>query len=80
MSFEEGLGALNGLEITNHEPNSIGGLKGHLARRFFHISLAIIPWLYYAKGEAIGERIGITPNQFVSIVLLSCDCWRILEG
>ena len=70
-------------EITNHESNSIGGLKGHLARRFFHISLAIIPWLYYAKGEAIGERIGITPNQFVSIVLLLAivgEYWRLRSG
>ncbi|MBJ23536.1 MAG: hypothetical protein CMB64_02585 [Euryarchaeota archaeon] len=35
--------------------NTIGGTKGHLLRRAFHISMIIFPFLYYWYGHQIAE-------------------------
>jgi len=55
----------------DHVKHSVGGTGGHIFRRFFHISMALIPWIYYVHGEAIGEMLSIEPIQFVSAVGIS---------
>ena len=55
----------------DHVKHSVGGTGGHIFRRLFHISMALIPWIYYVHGEAIGEMLSIEPIQFVSAVGIS---------
>ncbi len=47
MSGEEAV------ELTDPMELSVGGKGGHLLRRTFHISMSILPWLYYWEGENI---------------------------
>ena len=49
---------------------SVGGMRAHLARRTFHLSMAFLPWLFHEHGNDIGEQIGITKEKFVSIVII----------
>ncbi len=52
---------------VDHVKHSVGGRSGHIFRRFFHISMAAIPWLYYVHGEALANIASLTPIQFVSL-------------
>tara|TARA_B100001179_G_C18421850_1_gene330649 strand:+ start:23 stop:664 length:642 start_codon:yes stop_codon:yes gene_type:complete len=52
----------------DHVKHSVGGRKGHIFRRIFHISMIAIPWLYYTHGEAIGDLASLSPTQFISVV------------
>ena len=54
---------------ADHVKHSVGGMSGHLLRRATHLSLAFIPWLYYWHGETIAGFIGISPRDFVIIVV-----------
>jgi len=57
------------LNINDHVPASVGGLRGHIFRRLIHISMMIIPFLYYWNGTAISNFFfELEPKQFVSIV------------
>ena len=31
---------------VDHVKHSVGGKSGHIFRRFFHVGMAAIPWLY----------------------------------
>lgn len=52
----------------DHVKHSVGGLGGHALRRGVHLSLAIIPYLYYWRGESVSGIVSLTPNQFVWLV------------
>jgi hypothetical protein len=52
---------------VDHVKHSVGGRSGHIFRRFFHMSMAAIPWLYYVHGEALANIASLTPTQFVSL-------------
>ena len=54
---------------ADHVKHSVGGLGGHIFRRAVHISLAVVPWLYYWHGESISGLINMTPNEVVFAVL-----------
>ncbi len=54
---------------ADHVKHSVGGFSGHLLRRITHVSLAIIPWLYYWHGEEIAGKVGTTAQYFAFIVL-----------
>ncbi|MEC8720823.1 MAG: hypothetical protein VXX50_00160 [Candidatus Thermoplasmatota archaeon] len=57
------------LNINDHVPASVGGLRGHIFRRLIHIAMMIIPFLYYWNGTAISNFFfELEPKQFVSIV------------
>ena len=43
------------VELTDPLEHSVGGRGGHLLRRGFHISMIILPWMYYWKGEQITD-------------------------
>jgi hypothetical protein len=52
---------------VDHVKHSVGGRSGHIFRRFFHMGMAVIPWLYYVHGEALADIASLTPIQFVSL-------------
>ncbi len=54
---------------ADHVIHSVGGFPGHLLRRITHVSLAIIPWIYYWHGEAIAGKVGSTAQHVAFIVL-----------
>jgi len=54
---------------ADHVIHSVGGFSGHLLRRITHVSLAIIPWIYYWHGEAIAGIVGSTAQHVAFIVL-----------
>ena len=56
MSFEEGLGALNNIEITNHESNSIGGLKDTSQGAFFTYLLPSFHGYTMLKAKQSGKE------------------------
>ena len=59
----------NIVNINDHVPASIGGLRGHIVRRITHISMMIIPFLYYWNGTNISNFFfELEPKQFISIV------------
>ncbi len=49
---------------------SVGGLKAHVMRRIFHLSMAFIPWIFYQYGDAIGVEWSISKERFASLVVL----------
>ncbi len=59
------------VELTDPVEHSVGGLSGHIARRAFHISMAIIPWLWFEHGETIAGAFNISMAQFASAVIIS---------
>ena len=54
----------------DHATHSVGGLGGHFFRRFTHVIMAIIPILYFTKGEQISNIFSLTPTQFVTLACL----------
>ena len=53
--------------LNDHVPHSIGGLSGHLFRRFIHLAMVIIPIIYYWEADSISSFTGLEPKQIVSI-------------
>ena len=43
------------VELTDPMDHSVGGRGGHILRRTFHISMIILPWMYYWKGNQITD-------------------------
>ena len=59
----------NMVNINDHVPASVGGLRGHIFRRMIHIAMMIIPFLYYWNGTNISNFFfELEPKQFVSVV------------
>jgi len=48
------------VELTNPVDLSVGGMSGHIFRRIFHISMFIIPYIYFEFCNEVAERIGYT--------------------
>jgi hypothetical protein len=49
---------------------SVGGMKGHVLRRVFHLSMAFIPWIFYQYGDEIGVDWSISKERFASLVVM----------
>ena len=49
---------------------SVGGLKAHILRRMFHLSMAFIPWIFYEYGDDIGVEWSISKERFASLVIM----------
>ena len=56
---------------VDHAKHSIGGDFGHVIRRVTHVSMVIIPLLYYSHGHSIAANLSLNPQEFVSLVCLS---------
>jgi len=67
--MEEGIVLSEESYEADHVKHSVGGFSGHILRRITHVSLAIIPWLYYWNGEEIAGKVGTTAQHFAFIVL-----------
>lgn len=59
--------------FVDHVDHSVGGFGGHAFRRLTHISMALVPFLYYIHGDRISSWFFLDPTQFVS-----CFCFLIL--
>ena len=57
--------------FVDHVEHSIGGFGGHAFRRATHVTMAIIPYLYYVHGNDISSYFQLAPNQFVSLLCIS---------
>ena len=58
------------VELTDPLDHSVGGMYGHIARRLFHVSMCIIPFLYFEYGEDIAGFISLSVGQTVSLFVL----------
>lgn len=58
---------------------SVGGLKAHVLRRIFHLSMAFIPWVFYRYGDELGVELSISKERFLSLVLLVIICGESLR-
>ena len=68
---------------VDHVKHSVGGRGGHIFRRCFHVSMAVVPWIYYEHGDAIAEVFSLEPVQFVSlfaIIAIVTELLRIKFG
>ncbi len=57
-------------QFFNHAEHSVGGLSGHILRRITHVSIILIPILFYGKGKEIASFFNLEPNQLVISVCL----------
>jgi hypothetical protein len=70
-TFESGL-----VDMTDPVDLSVGGLKGHLFRRFIHLAMVVLPLGYYLYGYEITYSLSdflsmnITREQVVSVIIL----------
>lgn len=58
------------VELTNPVDLSVGGVYGHIFRRAFHISMFIIPVIFFEFGESFADSLGYSLPEVVSIVIL----------
>ena len=56
--------------FVDHVDHSVGGFGGHAFRRLTHISMSIVPLLYYVYGVEISKAVSLEPKQFVSLVCI----------
>jgi len=67
----------------DHVEHSVGGLGGHAFRRITHVSMALIPVIYYSRGEKIADYFSVSPPEFVSYVffaILAIEIVRLRFG
>ena len=53
--------------LNDHVPHSVGGLSGHLFRRFIHLAMVIIPIIYYWEADFVSSLTGLEPKQIVCV-------------
>lgn len=56
--------------LTNPIDHSVGGVKGHLFRRGFHLGMSILPFIYFEYADDLSEKLDLTNVQIVSAVTL----------
>ena len=54
--------------LTDHVDHSVGGFGGHAFRRFTHVSMTVIPFIYYLYGQDVADLFSLDAKQLVSIV------------
>ena len=67
----------------DHVEHSVGGFGGHAFRRITHVSMALIPVIYYSKGEEIAGYFSVSLPEFVSYVffaILAIEIVRLRFG
>ena len=64
------------VEMTNPVEMSVGGVRGHLFRRLFHLGMVAIPIAYYIYGHDIAELVNTTRDKLTSILLI---CLIVVE-
>ena len=69
--------------LTDPVEHSVGGVKGHIFRRSFHLSMSFIPFVYFEYGEKISEFVNLEVAQVVSsltILLIMAEMIRLKLG
>ncbi len=56
--------------LADHVDHSVGGFGGHAFRRFTHVSMTAIPFIYYLYGQDVADIISLDSKQLVSIICL----------
>ena len=54
------------VELTNPVDLSVGGMSGHIFRRFFHLAMCVLPILYFEVGENVADSVGLTLDEIVA--------------
>ena len=74
----------NSIPLDNdHAKHSVGGMSGHIFRRFTHVIMCLIPFLYYTRGDQLSKLVSMNPNQFVIcclLILISLELIRLYFG
>ena len=58
------------VELTNPVDLSVGGMSGHIFRRFFHLAMCVLPILYFEVGENVADSVGLTLDEIVASVVI----------
>lgn len=69
--------------MSCHIQQTAGGVYGHWLRRLIHLSMAVIPFLYYSYAMALASWMHWTPTGLVIAVvalILGFDLLRISQG
>ena len=69
--------------LTDPVDHSVGGVRGHLFRRAFHLAMSAIPFVYFEYGEKISDIFELEVSQFVSaatILLVVIEAIRLKLG
>ena len=69
--------------LADHVNHSVGGLGGHAFRRFTHVSMTAIPFVYYLYGQDLADMVSLEAEQLVSavcILILLTEAIRIRLG
>jgi len=69
--------------LTDPVDHSVGGVRGHLFRRAFHLAMSAIPFVYFEYGEKISDIFDLEVSQFVSaatILLIVIEAIRLKLG
>ena len=67
----------------DHAKHSVGGLGGHFFRRFTHVIMAVIPVIYFTKGEEISDFFSLSPSGLVTyacFILIFLEMLRLYFG
>ena len=65
--------------LVDHVKHSVGGLGGHAFRRLTHLSMSIIPIIYYTNGKNIASSLQVSIDQLVSIVCISIIILEVIR-
>ena len=58
------------VELTNPGDLSVGGMSGHVLRRFIHLGMSFLPWLYFQYGEDVADFVSLTLDEIVSTIII----------
>lgn len=61
---------MDNAQRTHHSITTKGGAVGHWWRRLIHLSIALLPILYYKWGEVAAGFFHLSPIQLVLVILL----------
>ena len=56
--------------MTDPVDLSIGGMKGHIFRRIFHLSMFFIPIVYFEYGMDFADYVDLTLHEVVSVIVI----------
>lgn len=58
------------VELTNPVDTSVGGMRGHILRRGVHLSMALLPFVFFTYGEQVAQKVNLERDQLVASVIL----------
>ena len=56
-----------------------GGLTGHRIRRLIHVSMCIVPWLYWMAAPAVAGWIWLSPRQLLWVIIVLITLLELLR-